>query len=844
MRKLSIIDRIDFKKLSLSALATGCFCLTFLFFGPLDMYIRNIRSLWFSLETVLITAVVSTLIVLLVFTIALYLIPEKISKYLTAIVFGIGVGALIQAYFLQINYGILDGTEVQWNDYIVYGVINSIVWIVCISTPIVLVKIKPTITKTTIKFIAMFVIIAQVIMLVISLIALPKQPIRPIITIKDMLSLSSSENVVVFMIDTFDAELMDELLDTYPEYTDIFVDFTYYRNTLAAYQFTKPSVPYFLSGIPYLNHMPFDDYLNDVFSEAPLFDVLHDNNYSSGIYGFQYFANESLLNNSTNTINQDYIVSSYPTFSMFLYQFTAIRYAPHVLKQYVWTYHDIFDQLMTTPKGQYQPYIVDDITFYKKLKEEHIQINDGEKAFRFYHMYGSHQPFKYDESVTPLGTRDVGNITSQTRGTLEIIHEYINQLKENDIYDNTMIIITSDHGWFSIRQNIPLIVKNWDERKEFSISNAPIAFGDIIPTVCNAITGSKDFGQDFCDLDEEKNRNRVFYIYEWDDSWRSQSLPDTFECIWTGEVLDLSTAAWTGTIFPRELIEIREQRNYQLGEVVTFRLWGGEGMQYVVNKNLEGGFRAFGTSSELSMTLDEKPIDALSLELRFFVFTGLNERKRLTVYVNEQVLTEKEYTSLDTSDRFIIPAGMVDSTDLNIRFELHSNVYTIGLDYRNIEDFVSFVPVSFNIDYLKGITITDKNPILEIDFLEYGNSDKFLLDGWHSQEQTGVWTSELSSLNFYTSESVDLQLTVSGRIFTPSELTLLLINGHQLYQFDPGHPASVEITVPANYLSPNGWQRLEFVSPNAIEPYKTGLNDDTRRLGIHIRNITISALSR
>ena len=87
----------------------------------------------------------------------------------------------------------------------------------------------------------------------------------------------------------------------------------------------------------------------------------------------------------------------------------------------------------------------------------------------------------------------------------------IDYLKENGIYDNTRIIIASDHGSYhsftnskSLPRNIEwfnplLMVKDFNEEKEFQINNEfmtqadvpAIAIEDVIDEAINPFTGNK-----------------------------------------------------------------------------------------------------------------------------------------------------------------------------------------------------------------------------------------------------------------------------------------------------------------------------------------------------------------
>ncbi len=97
-----------------------------------------------------------------------------------------------------------------------------------------------------------------------------------IVTVKDEFEMSKDENVIILLMDSFDASVFDEVMKDNPVYKDVFEDFTYFSDTLGGYPFTTRSIPLILSGEWYENQEPFEDYLNKVYQEAELFQTLED----------------------------------------------------------------------------------------------------------------------------------------------------------------------------------------------------------------------------------------------------------------------------------------------------------------------------------------------------------------------------------------------------------------------------------------------------------------------------------------------------------------------------------------------------------------------------------------
>ena len=86
-------------------------------------------------------------------------------------------------------------------------------------------------------------------------------------------------------------------------------------------------------------------------------------------------------------------------------------------------------------------------------ERKHLTAGNFQNAFIFYHLPGSHSPYKLDETGQ---LKDVRNISSdvlqtvgkeeQLAGVFTLISRYMDQLKDMGLYEKTGIIILSDHG--------------------------------------------------------------------------------------------------------------------------------------------------------------------------------------------------------------------------------------------------------------------------------------------------------------------------------------------------------------------------------------------------------------
>jgi len=104
------------------------FSLTTLFFGPVDLYFNNINEFSNQLFDFWYYVVGITFFILFFLLIFLRLF-RNYSKQFAVLFFAISFLILLQGNIFVWNYGVLNGKEINWNDYNVYAFLEVVVWL-------------------------------------------------------------------------------------------------------------------------------------------------------------------------------------------------------------------------------------------------------------------------------------------------------------------------------------------------------------------------------------------------------------------------------------------------------------------------------------------------------------------------------------------------------------------------------------------------------------------------------------------------------------------------------------------------------------------------------------------
>jgi hypothetical protein len=485
-----------------------------------------------------------------------------------------------------------------------------------------------------------------------------------VVTTEGMYTLSKNKNIVVFILDTFDAQYMNEIIQKDTQFVQQFDGFIYYDNTVGMYPTTKGALPHLLTGIKYLNETKYDEYLDNAFRKTNFYTVLKRNNYVAGVYTSPTAFNKQIPDIIQNIIERAHITIKNPArFSNELYHLTATKYFPHVLKRTIWVYSSEIDNYKNVETVKTPLYRSDDIYFNQRLLEDGLDLLADNNIFRFYHLNGAHPPYTYNDKVETVPREQESSAYNQSKGALQIVLNYIAQLKKLNVYDNSLILVMADHGALDYRNKPLLMIKDRNSIDDFSISSIPVTYENIIPMLesnLNKNMSCTDF------LRDGTQENNMYYYYLWEErQWATQAyLPPIREYVFSAEKNGHLYMKSTGrSFFPNNITEIL---GYNLGDTIVFGE-GGNDDDYIVTGFTGkggGGRYSLGTYGEMRIRLSEKPSSDIIARV-----TGglLRATETVRIYVNGTFLEEKTLTGGDWS--FVAPRELIPERGLDLSFE-------------------------------------------------------------------------------------------------------------------------------------------------------------------------------
>ena len=498
---------------------------------PIGMYANNINDFWFDLGIIIEPNIIFSLQLFLVISLLfniVYFINKKVLYVFNIVVFTCFFYFYIQGNYLVGNLPVLDGERITWskytNDMIISGVVIGVVIIASIIG-----SIKFKLTKMV--KICGFVTLAIFAMLSTSLIStlattdalkVKNRNFIAASTTKNIEKFSTEDNFIIFLLDATDQRVFSEVLKGNKEAQTLLKDFTYFRDTMSVHPYTRESVPLILTGEVYENQEKYNKFLVNAYKNSELFNNLYDRDYEVNVYFHEFYFNDqdaSKIANVVNTSKDGNLKLDYNKFFNQEFKYDLFRYLPFFLKEKTGIHKLNFNK--TKAKSEkYTLYEPNTLDFYKNFKKQGFTSVDDQKVFKFIYTYGSHVPHQFNKDLVK---DEKATYKNGVEGCLTLIEKYINYLKENDVYDNTKIVIMADHGYNGSnskgsyehgRQNPIFLVKGKNEHHdEITYSTKPISYIDL-QDAFEDLMDNKKSNELFSNIKDDRIRRHLVYQYK------------------------------------------------------------------------------------------------------------------------------------------------------------------------------------------------------------------------------------------------------------------------------------------------------------------------------------------
>lgn len=564
----------DLRRRIVTALAVVAFFVFTLFVvAPFEIIVGNEDSLQFGIDVLWPYFVGAALLIIVVGTVLLLLARGRAFNVLVMIVLTLGVCCYVQAMFCNGGLPAANGDRVEWTSFAGKAWGTLVLWLAIILVPTLASLRRRKLFQTVALVVSIALIIVQGVGVASLLVNRSSgndvDGFDYQVTEDGMFTLSPQNNVVFFVLDTYDTEFLQMACSENPYLLDEFTGFTWYANSTGSMTPTRYGNVFLLTGVYPEVGENFKAFLGERYDRSTYLEDLRDAGYDLGIYstviGTAYLDDEqdaqlADLAFNIRDVDERKLVDKGGMLSS-VYRCALYRDLPWLAKPFLWYYTDQVNQSMAAEVDDpaLTTYVFDDGAWFAKLKESGLSIEDrgSTGSFRYIHLSGTHWPYSVDENGNGVGIYNA-SLSQQAQGSMVMVAYYIRQLKELGLYDDTTIIVTADHGdYYPIegyleKATTPIMLVKpaqsaEDDEWPLSISTAPVDASDALATVMAAIGGDPyAYGTPVYEIDPGDDRVRYYQMTTNDENGYDV---DSIQYQITGDARDFDNWELTGHVW-------------------------------------------------------------------------------------------------------------------------------------------------------------------------------------------------------------------------------------------------------------------------------------------------------
>jgi len=661
------------------------------FFLPSEIYAGNPRE-FISTPLVLIKDLV---LGGLIFTIGLFLpalVPSDGWRKAYAIFLGGAFLALwVSGVFLVGDFGELDGTSFDLSRHTRTLAIQS-AWFIFALTAACLCVWKWTdqmVRVISVIGIGLFIIGLSNFYRTGSIEGATWEPIN----LRDITRFSTEQNLIIVLMDTFQSDVLQQIIDEDPLIRDELDGFLFFPDTLGVAPSTYLTMPAFHSGKTYNNMMALTEYYDLGVREGSFLVELAQNGYEvdviNPITGICPLGASTCKRQENLLLHAKEVTDSETSR---LADLGILRVAPGFSKQWIFkansgpitrVRNDI--ALSGLSLRVYQGNTV------LELLADNLWTDSTAPTAKLIHLFNTHPPYMFDKSCQFTGVNNTQNRTHMTMQSVCAMRWFIyllERMKSEGVYENSMIVLTADTGAGTVYgaedlsslyaqahgiapselgrliggANPVLAIKFPGDNGPMQNSMVQAQLTDIPRTVCENLPGcTKNEGLNLRS-NETMDRKRSYNYYRWKNKyWGLKNIPGIIQYTVNGPLW--LESSWSRNFSGRMPTEISTVEFSNEDEQELFGMGWGH-----VEVNATGISKRWSTAKEAVLFLPLPADEDLTMQFEVMNAPGLVDQV-MSVKVNGELVGSRHLEDRVQVVSVNVPTELITKPISEVRLE-------------------------------------------------------------------------------------------------------------------------------------------------------------------------------
>ena len=428
--------------------ALSCAALLFVFL-PSEIYARNPLEFVTSQFSILTQLLAAALLTALVLWLPVWLPFPRWQKAWAALLGALFIALWVSSVFLVVDFGMLDGTRFDLSEHARTLTFHSVYFLLVLAASLFAVWRWPVYLGRGISFIGAGLVLIAGMNFYVTERSEGSQ--SRAIDLTEVTRFSSKSNLLIVLMDTFQSDVLHYLLEQDPALAEELDGFVFYPDTLGVAPSTYLTMPAVHSGSSYDLQLSLSEYydlgvrrgsfLSELARKGYQVDLINpiagacpdDVNICRGQAGLLSHADEEL----------DAEVSRLADLSLF-------RAFPGLSKHWVF---DGSSGPITRWRQEVALAGLEEKIYrgntVQNLLAENLWVDNGPPTARLVHLFNTHPPYMFNQDCEFIGVvkaMDQQHMRWQIDCAMQHFRQLISALKDQQAYDNTLIILTADTG--------------------------------------------------------------------------------------------------------------------------------------------------------------------------------------------------------------------------------------------------------------------------------------------------------------------------------------------------------------------------------------------------------------
>jgi hypothetical protein len=467
------------------------------------------------------------------------LLTKRGQDRYTTLLSALAVLLWMQGNILVWNYGVFDGSSINWMTGVWRGFLDISIWSAVLLLAIYgYRKFGKGLLIAAVATLVMQTLSATITLSSNSHILQARDVAANPQGRSEVMRFSPSKNIVHIVMDGFQSDIFASILNDTSErdFKSELRGFTYFDQHLGAYPYTQLTVPAMLSGKFFQNDIPVDTFIEQTMQGPTVINKAYAAGYEvdiaapvslKNVYALGDYSNAFSIASSGHVTAEDVAIID----AAKLTDLALFRVLPHFGKALVHRDESWIFQAKVRSSAFLHMQYFSDLAFLEDLATE-MSTDRDTPVYKMIHVMLSHRPFVGNERCEfdgrKSGSRD--EVTTHAQCGLLSVLSVLQRMKDLGIYDASLIVLMADHGaWVPVEDfesstqvsaltvamaTPTLAIKPPDASHAFQVSNVPSSMIDIAATIADFAAFDGSFaGESVFKIGQGAERQRRYLAY-------------------------------------------------------------------------------------------------------------------------------------------------------------------------------------------------------------------------------------------------------------------------------------------------------------------------------------------